>query len=364
MEKLPFLKRKTKIPNNGVLRGKISWESPANIALIKYWGKYGRQLPHNPSLSFSLKKSVTVTKLSYIKKGGGRGISFTYYFNGKKNLHFAGNIRKYFESIKQIMPFLTQINLEIESKNTFPHSAGIASSASFYSSLALGLCSIERKIDASIKKNGDFYKKASYLARLGSGSASRSVYGNFSIWGKFDNIKKSSDYYAIPISSGISKEYLNYHDAILIVSSKQKEISSRSGHDLMDDNPYAKARFRDAKDNLKKLLSAMRNINNREFTDIVERDALSIHAMMMVSKPGYTLLKPNTLELIEKIRQYRQKNNIDICFTLDAGPNVHLLYSGKHEKEVKAFIRKELLKYCEKGRWIDDRMGSGPRQIE
>jgi len=96
---------------------------------------------------------------------------------------------------------------------------------------------------------------------------------------------------------------------------------------------------------------------------IVENEALSLHAMMMTSNPSFLLLKPNSLELINRIRRFREKTQIPVCLTIDAGPNIHLLYFQENEMDVKAFIERELIAFCETGKWIDDQIGSGPERL-
>lgn len=341
----------------------VHWQSPSNIALIKYWGKYGNQLPKNPSLSLTLKNSYSDTKVYYQAKKNQKDVSFNLKFEGKTNQKFAAKIKKFLLNIKPNFKFLSKYHLEIESSNTFPHSAGIASSAAFYSSLALCLCSIEEKF-ANIKRNNKaFYEKASYIARLGSGSASRSVYGGLVLWGKMKALAKSSNLYAIPLANKQYNKSKNICDTILIVSSQEKKISSTVGHSLMQDNPYAKARFKDATDNLTKLLLAIKKNNKKDFINIVERDALSLHAMMMTSHPAFMLFEPNTIRIINEVREYREKTGANICYTLDAGPNVHLLYPKNEKAKVMRFIRSNLLQYCEKKRFIEDEVGDGPREI-
>ena len=103
--------------------------------------------------------------------------------------------------------------------------------------------------------------------------------------------------------------------------------------------------------------------NQLEFLEVVENEALSLHAMMMTSNPSFILLKPNSLELINRIRRFREKSKIPVCFTIDAGPNIHLLYFQENELDVKAFIERELLAFCENRKWIDDGIGNGPEKL-
>jgi len=98
------------------------------------------------------------------------------------------------------------------------------------------------------------------------------------------------------------------------------------------------------------------------FISIIENEALSLHALMMSSDPGYILLQANSLHIIENVRNYRRDTGYSVCFTLDAGANVHLLYPSSIETEIKAYIKDQLLQYCENGLIIHDQLGKGPVQ--
>lgn len=338
----------------------VEWRCPSNIAIVKYWGKKDIQVPGNPSISFTLSKSLTYIKLTaypinYKKK------KFSFLFNKEENETFERKINSYLKGIEQFFPFLERINIEIETFNTFPYGAGIASSASAFGALALALTDLEKKL--SDIDNTDFYRKASYIARLGSGSAARSVYGGWNLWGKTDEIENSSDYYAININEITNSIFKNYKDTILIINSKQKKISSSEGHNLMKKSPFSQLRFSQANDRIKALLNVLKSGDIPEFIKIVEDEALSLHSMLMLSSPGYILFEPNTLAVINRIREFRYETNLPVCFTLDAGANVHLLFPSSEKKEVGTFITNELIHYCEEGKIIDDEVGEGPEKI-
>ncbi len=338
----------------------ITWQSPSNIALVKYWGKHGIQLPSNPNLSFTLSECHTTTEMFW-EKGTGK---VDLLVNGKHNEKFTARASAYFHSLGSGLPFLGGLDLHINSSNTFPHSAGIASSASAMSSLALCLCSLEEEITGIKLNENDFFRKASSLARLGSGSASRSVYGGFVSWGSSPDIAGSSDEYATPITSDIHDRFRDMRDTILVVDRGMKAVSSSAGHRLMGHHPYAEARFRQASINFKALAEALQAGDDDRFIHIVETEALNLHALMMSSDPAYILLKPETLKIISRIREFRLSSGIPLCFTLDAGPNVHLLYHGSDNAAVEAFIKQELLLYCSDKYRIDDRIGEGPKKLQ
>lgn len=347
---------------NNTNSGSICWESPSNIALVKYWGKKGVQLACNPSISISLKKSISRTRLQYkLKKAGDKLI---FLFEGKREVSFENRIVKWFDSLVNEFDFLTDYTFSISSENTFPHSAGIASSASAMSSLALCLCSLEEEVRGVILKEEEFFQKASRIARLGSGSASRSVYGGFAVWGQSESFPESSDDFAVPFLKSVNPIFKDFQDAILLVSTDKKEVSSTIGHQLMQNHPYAAARFAQANRNFESILENLKSGDVNSFIEILENEALSLHGLMMNSSPSFTLMKPNTLELINRIRSFRKKQNVLLGFTLDAGPNIHLLFPKSEKKKVLPFIDLELRSFLEDGKYILDEVGMGPQKIK
>ena len=344
--------------------GEVIWKSPSNLALIKYWGKYGRQLPRNPSISFTLENAFTATRLKYqAREDGGNDIALDFYFNEEPNEAFRKKVQTFFESITDIFPFLRQLHFTIHTTNSFPHSAGIASSASAMSALALCLCSTEDELFGTLSEDTAFDQKASFVARLGSGSASRSIYPHLAVWGKTGEIPTSSDLYAVPAGNLVHDNFKAFHDDILIVSDRDKSVSSTAGHQLMEGNSYADARYQQARQRFQYLMSALRSGDYEAFGEIVENEALTLHAMMMASNPSYMLLEPGTITLIRKLRQYRKETSNPVYFSLDAGPNLHVLYPESHMHDVRPWIEAELLPHCQDQTMIADWVGEGPVQI-
>lgn len=342
--------------------GSYTWSSPSNIALIKYWGKRDPQIPENPSISFTLNHCKTTTTLSFSKKEKQNGFSFDVFLDGEKKDGFKPKIETFFNRIKSYVPFIKDYHFIIETSNTFPHSSGIASSASGMSALALCLMSIEKDLDDTVS-DAFFIQKASFLARLGSGSACRSLEGDLVVWGKHDAIPESSDLFGVKYPFKVHDNFKNYQDAILLVDKGQKQVSSTVGHNLMHEHPFAKERFEQANNNLKRLIPILKEGDLEAFIKIVESEALTLHAMMMTSMPYFILMKPNTLKIINKIWEFRAKTNSKICFTLDAGANVHVLFPEKELKQIHEFINTELVVYCENGQYICDQIGFGANQL-
>ena len=340
----------------------FSWESPSNIALVKYWGKNSDQTPKNPSISFTLSDCKTKTSVSFKrKKNKSDNIDFELFFEGEKNFSFRPKIEKFFSLIKNYFPFLLDYHLTISSSNSFPHSSGIASSASGMSALSLCLMSLEKEL--TLIKDDFFFKKASFISRIGSGSACRSIYGGINFWGSHPEFPFSSDLYSIQISDNISPEFNKYRDVILIIDDSKKEVSSSVGHELMNDNPFSNLRFKKANNNISRLMNILKSGDLNEFCSLVESEALMLHSLMMSGHPTYILMKPATLSVIDKIRQFRMDSKIPVCFTLDAGANTHILFPDKFSEQVMIFIKNELSHYCINQNYISDFIGSGPKQI-
>lgn len=336
------------------------WECPSNIALIKYWGKKESQLPLNPSISFGLKNAKTKTTVEITQSNK---LKIEFSFEGKSSV-FEERIHNFLEVLAKDEKWICDFAFHIESSNTFPHSAGIASSASAFGALALCLADLKKQVTGEKAETQNFFKQASQWARMGSGSACRSIFPQFTLWGNYHEIPDSSDFYAVPLFENIDPDYFTLHDAILFVDSTKKKIPSSAGHQLMDNHPFREARIKQANNHMHQILKAMRTNDHEHFFQIVEKEAFGLHAMMMTSEPPYLLLHPNSLAIVQKIQDFRQQTGLDVGFTIDAGPNIHFLYFERDKNTVLEFIKNELLKYTENRSWLDDQIGNGPKKLE
>lgn len=318
------------------------WRSPANIAFVKYWGKKGHQIPANPSLSMTLKECTTETFVTFAPADN---LKVELFLDGVKEEKFGAKIQKYIESLSDYS-FLKNVHYTIKTKNTFPHGTGIASSASGLSAFALCLTDYLY----AMNPGKDFFQDASNFSRLASGSACRSVYGGFTTWGD------ESDLHASPFE--VHPELAHLKDSVLVISGEEKKVSSTAGHGRMGEHAFAEARYVQAKDNFKKMASALKSGDIEAMGRILESEALTLHAMMMTSPEAYTLLKPNTLTAIDKIWNFRRETKLPLYFTLDAGPNLHLIYPDYQQNKIKTFISNELTQFSEK--IIEDERGEGP----
>lgn len=333
----------------------VSESCPSNIALIKYWGKYKDQIPANPSISYTLNHCKTDTSIEFIAGGP---FSVQTFLAGNEEVKFAEKIEKYFRNIEQYLPWILKGKYTIRTENTFPHSSGIASSASGFGAIAKCLMKLDEAF-AGKTSGEESLKKASFLARLGSGSACRSLYNGLVVWGKTDEVEGSSDLFAVQYpETEIHEVFKNFNDWVLLIHEGQKSVSSTVGHGLMNTNPYAERRFQEARENFVPMKEILKNGDMESFIRLVEHEALTLHAMMMMSDPAFILMKTGTLEVINKIWDFRRETGLSLFFTLDAGANVHLLFpgGGGSEEKIKTFIETELLQHTQKNGVVKDVM--------
>lgn len=332
----------------------VSESCPSNIALIKYWGKYKDQIPANPSISFTLNHCKTNTEMEFLAT---EPFSVQTFLSGNEEIKFAEKIEKYFKNIEQYLPWILKGKYIIRTENTFPHSSGIASSASGFGAIAKCLMKLDEFFSGN-NSDEESLQKASFLARLGSGSACRSLYNGLVVWGETDVVDGSSDLFAVKYSDDeIHDIFKNFNDWVLLIHEGVKSVSSTVGHGLMNTNPYAERRFQEARENFVPMKEILKSGDLQSFIRLVEHEALTLHAMMMMSDPAFILMKTGTLEVINKIWDFRRETELPLFFTLDAGANVHLLFPNDgSEEKIKTFIEVELLQHTQKNGVVKDMM--------
>lgn len=332
----------------------VSASCPSNIALIKYWGKYPGQIPANPSISYTLNHCKTNTTMEFC---AGKPFGIQIFLAGKEEVKFAEKMEQYFKNIEPFLPWILQGNYTIHTENTFPHSSGIASSASGFGAVAKCLMELDEAFSDDVRTQ-DPVQKASFLARLGSGSACRSLYDGLVVWGETREVAGSSDLYAVRYpDSEIHEDFKNFNDWVLLIHEGEKSVSSTAGHGLMKTNPYAERRFQEAHENFAVIRQILKSGDMDGFMKLVEHEALTLHAMMMMSDPAFILMKSGTLQVIQKIWDFRKETGLSLFFTLDAGANVHLLFpENEHSDEIKSFINANLMQHTQNKGVVKDVM--------
>jgi diphosphomevalonate decarboxylase len=279
----------------------------ANIAFIKYWGNRDNllRLPINGSISMNLDGLYTRTTVSFQP-------SLPYdelIINGHEVMGAGLDRISYLLDIIRGMADIPE-RAEVMSENNFPSGAGIASSASAFAALAL----------AGSKAAGLQLREAdlSRLARRGSGSASRSIPGGFVEWqaGTSDE-----DSFAFSIAV---PDHWDLVDCVAIVSAAHKKIGSSEGHIVAHTSPLQAARVADAPRRLQICREAILKRDFNALASIVELDSDMMHSVMMTSRPALHYWKPASLDVMNCVRQWRMEG-ISVCYTVDAGPNVHVI---------------------------------------
>jgi diphosphomevalonate decarboxylase len=188
------------------------------------------------------------------------------------------------------------------------------------------------------------------------------MFPGFTVWGTSKALPGSTDLLAVPVPE-IHPDFKTLHDTILLVNKKEKPVSSSEGHNRMNGHPFAESRIIQTGNNTTALLEALKTGDRKTFIRIVENEAFTLHALMMTSEEGFMLMQPDTVQIISRIQALRKETGLDICFTLDAGPNIHLLYFEDQVEQVHKLIVEHLLKNNEQNMRIDDLYGNGPVKI-
>jgi diphosphomevalonate decarboxylase len=338
----------------------ITWQSPSNIAIIKYWGKKNGQFPLNPSLSMTLSRAVTQTRVNIISNKTGKGL---LSINGDPYHPFLPKMRSLIQQLNTEIPLLAGMAFSADTVNHFPHSTGIASSASGLSAFPLCILAIAGKMINRELTIFEIQHMASYASRLGSGSACRSLYGGYTAWGKSSLLDGSSDEFALPLSECVHPDMLQMRDAILVVSSNPKSLPSTQGHISMNGHPFKGGRIKQANQHFAEALHALSTNDFEHLGMIAECEALTLHALLMSANQGTLLMQQATVEIIHRVREAR-KTGLPLFFTLDAGANVHLLYPRDPTLKVDKFINDALRPLCEEQRVIFDSCGTGPVHLD
>jgi len=291
-----------------------------NIALIKYWGKKDQELklPYTNSLSLTLDRFYT-DKSSEIIDSNKDVISLN---DTLLNEEESKRIVKYLDSTREKYDFSE--HFKINSVNHVPTSAGFASSASGFAALA---ASIDQTMALNLDKS-----QLSILARRGSGSASRSIYGGFVEWIAGDNNDNS---FAVPIDENpdIDLEVLS-----AVINKETKKVSSTVGMEKsVETSPFYPNWVKLVASETNEIKQAIEQKDIQKIGEIAEHNAMSMHALTLSAKPSFTYFEPETVEIIHLIQELRQKG-ILAYVTIDAGPNVKILGTHKSIEQVKSYL--------------------------
>ena len=300
--------------------GKATYRAHANIAFIKYWGTRDSDLnlPLTHSLSMTLSHAHTTTTVEWQEGSGLDAISI----NGVKCV--GATRQRIVDHLDRIRHSLPQpLTARVCSRNSFPTSAGIASSAS-------GFCALTLAAHASLHgevRDQDIQPLAR-LARLASGSACRSFYGGFVEWLAGDDHESS-----VPVQLHEASHW-NLLDFVVVVSTSEKAVSSQEGHKLASSSFLLPSRLEHVNQIWSAVKEAVRARDLKALGSIMETDALFMHAVMLTSRPPLLYLNSVSVELMRTVLAWRERDGIPVYFTMDAGSNVHLLCEGHLRDEL------------------------------
>jgi diphosphomevalonate decarboxylase len=300
-----------------------------NIALIKYWGNRDQalRLPSNSSLSMNMAGMLTTTTVEFdpalehdVLILGGREIGGTGL---ERVSRFLDQVRaKTSEALKTSEVY--KLFAHVDSRNNFPSGAGLASSASGFAALALAASAA-----AGLQLSE---AELSRLARLGSGSACRSVPDGFVEWAAGEDDRSSYAYSIAPA------DHWDLYDVVALIDVEHKAVGSTEGHAVADTSPLQAARVATAPDRLAQARSAVLARDFEALADVVELDSLMMHAVMITSSPVLMYWQPATIAVMQAVRQWRL-NGLAACTTIDAGPNVHVICTADAADEVALRLR-------------------------
>lgn len=296
----------------------------ANIALIKYWGKADEDLiiPMTSSLSLTLDGLSTRTEVEFLDATAGSDLlTIDDQPQGGRAL---GRISQFLDVIRKRADI--DAPARVSSYNTVPYGAGLASSSSAFAALAGAACAA-----AGLNVSR---QDLSRLARRGSGSACRSIYGGLVQWQAGHDDASS---YAEPVETDMDLALI-----VVLISGQEKHISSRQAmRHTMSTSPFYRAWVEQSKDDLEQALVAVHTNDINMLGEIVEANALSMHAAMMAARPAVSYWLPDTLVALEAVHEIRS-DGLDAWATMDAGPNIKVLTSGQQAIQVAEELRDRL----------------------
>jgi len=318
----------------------------SNIAFLKYWGVADPHinLPLTNSISMTLGSLHTTTTLAWDIDGrlsadqimidgetaaGKKAERVTEHLN--QICYLAGNRRMW---------------AQVVSQNNFPMASGIASSASSFAALTVAAwAALGLPFDAT---------RLSAIARRGSGSASRSLFGGYVEWEQGHDDASSVARQLYPAS------HWTLCDLVAVISTAEKSVSSQNGHGMASSSPFNTARVARVDSMLQEVRAAITLRDLHRLGNIIEQDALAMHAVMMTSQPSLLYWQPGTLEVIHAVRRWREEDGLPVYFTIDAGPNVHLIC----EPAVRTEVLKQLQSLRTVQRVISSEAGDGPQLLD
>lgn len=307
---------------------KVSAIANANIALIKYWGKRDKilMLSNNNSISMTIKGFSAHTTVEFDKKYEEDVLILNEkeFRRGSEEYEYVG---LFLNVVRQRA--ITDLKAKIKSNNNFPTAAGLASSAAGFSALAVA---VNEALSLGLDKKG-----LTMLARRGSGSATRSIYGGFVEWKRGEK-EDGSDSYAEQIAE--PEYWPEFRMVICVTSKKEKKSKSRAGMaQTVKTSPFYKAWLETVNYDIETVKEGILNRDIISVGKTAEENCLKMHATMITTKPPIIYWNAGTMDLIHSIMDWRRHEGLEAYFTIDAGPQVKIICLEKDVNEVEKRVK-------------------------
>jgi len=295
--------------------------APANIAFIKFWGKKDEKLrlPTNGSISMNLSNLLTTTTVEFSSQYKVDEILINNKIDNKENKR----VGQFLDKIRQMAK--SNLRAKVVTENNFLKSGGLASSASGFAALTVAA-------SASIGLNLS-EKELSILARIGSGSACRSIPDGFIEWVEGKDSLSSFGQSIYPA------DYWKIIDIVAVIQKENKKVTSSDGHKIAKTSPFFKERLKNIQNKIEKIKKYIKQKEFINFGKLIEKEALELHAIMLTSNPPIIYLNPKSIEIMQAVWQWRREGLL-VYFTIDAGPNIHLICQEKDQGQVVKKLQK------------------------
>jgi len=316
-----------------------------NIALVKYWGNRDNalRLPANSSLSMNLAALTTTTTVEFISSLDTDSVTID---DAEATASARERVSTHLDRVRALASI--SLRARIISRNNFPAGTGLASSASAFAALTVAACAA-----AGLQLSTDALSR---LARRGSGSACRSVPGGYVLWDACDDDDCSFGRTIAP------PDHWDLRDVIAIVESAHKAIGSTQGHALAGTSPLQAARVASTPARLERCKTAILARDFPTLAEVIEQDALTMHAVMMTGAPSLLYWRPATLAVMQAIRAWRA-DGLAVAFTIDAGPNVHCICPAESSAQVEHLARARSLRSAGVERILVSGVGEGSHLV-
>ncbi len=294
---------------------KASAVAPSNIAFIKYWGKKNEvlRLPENGSISMNLSNLLTTTTVEFSPSYKEDSITI----NGVQEANEGSRAIKHLDRIRESAKITDKAKVVTE--NNFPTGTGLSSSASGFAALTVAAASA-----AGLNLS---QKELSILARQGSGSACRSIPNGFVEWLDGDTSETS---YAVSI---FPEDYWDIVDIVAVVSKNKKEVSTTEGQKLVNSSPFFPVRLANIKNKIELIKKYLSEKDFTAFGELLESEALELHAIMLTSRPSLIYLLPGSLKIMHAVKKWRA-DGLEVYFTVNTGQDIHLICRKKDAETV------------------------------